>query len=163
MGTKPPYYGNVAVAAMIGESTMSSVSIVNIPLSHEQEAAYAAYVNGKLARIMVVSLEAYNYTLSGLGAGLNPVPRPTYSYTFQLPPGGASEVAVQRLYANGSDALSGITFDGWSFNYELAQGRPVRLQNITTGETLPVTAGKVTVVVQASQAVILNLVAEPGS
>jgi len=145
---------------MLAGSSRSAVRVVNIPLSSDREAAYAAYVDGRLARLMVINLEAYNYTLNGQGPGLNPVARPSYNYTFQLPAGSAdaaASVGVQRLYANGSDALSGITFDGWSYNYELDNGRPVRLTNVTTGETLPISRGQVTVSVPASQAVILNV------
>ena len=69
-----------------------------------------------------------------------------------------STVPVQRLQAAGSDVRSGITFDGWSYNYELDQGRPVRLSNVTTGETVKVSGGKVSVVVENSEAVILSFV-----
>lgn len=65
--------------------------------------------------------------------------------------------------ANGSDALSGITFDGYSYNYELDNGLPVRLHNVTRGECIEVGAeGKANVKVPASSAVIVNLKCEPG-
>ena len=38
---------------------------------------------------------------------------------------------VKRLRANGSDAITGVTWDGWSYNRELDNGRPVRLGNVT--------------------------------
>lgn len=55
-GTKAPYYGNIAVAAFLGDITKATPSIVNLPLQNEEEAAYAAYVDGKLARIIVINM-----------------------------------------------------------------------------------------------------------
>ncbi len=102
-------------------------------------------------------MRAYNTTTGASG------PRPSETFTFQLPPGtnkGASvkSVGVQRLLANGSDAITGITFDGYSYNYELDEGRPVVLNNVTRNEVVQVTQnGMVTVDVPWSSAVILNL------
>lgn len=66
-------------------------------------------------------------------------------------------VAVQRLAANGSDAITGITWDGWSYNYELANGQPVRLANVTdVGETVVVSDnGTVAVTVPDASAAVL--------
>lgn len=50
---------------------------------------------------------------------------------------------MRRLLANGSDAITGITWDGWSYNYELDEGRPVRLGNVTVGERVVVEEGGV--------------------
>lgn len=55
-GTKAPYYGNIAVAAFLGDITKSAPRIVNLPLGSEEEAAYAAYVDNKLARIIVINM-----------------------------------------------------------------------------------------------------------
>lgn len=159
-GTKAPYYGNIAVASMLGDTTKAAVSIAPVPLSSDVESAYAAYTGGKLQRVMVVNMRGYNTTEDG--EGLTPLPspaaRPIRDYTFAL--GGAAEgqrVGVQRLMANGSDAITGITFDGWSYNQDLDNGKPVRLANVTTGETLTVKDGAVTVQVPDSSAVLLSL------
>lgn len=154
------------MAAFLGNQTATPPRIANIPLNDTREAAYAAYVNsGKtLARILVVNLNAYNSTVDGIGeVALPPAelePRPSKNFTFTVPDGNlrpGSAVGLRRLLANGSDAISGITFDGWSYNYELAHGRPVRLANVTVGETVTVDAqGAVTVAVQDSSAVILD-------
>ena len=66
-------------------------------------------------------------------------------------------MALKRLVANGSDAITGITWDGWSYNYELNNGKPVRLGNVTVGETVKVVSGKATVGVEDSSAVVLDL------
>ena len=154
---------------MLGNFERSPVSISSIPLSSdEEESAYAAHYTargsphrqgGSLARIMVINMHGYNTTVDG--AGLDPQPSPpsrtVRSYTFGVDgvPSGRS-VGVQRLLANGSDAITGITFDGWSYNYDLAMGKPVRLHNVTYGERATVRNGQVTVEVPDSSAVLLS-------
>jgi hypothetical protein len=157
IGTKPPYYGNIAVAAMMGNLVRNEVHIVNLPLPNVEESAYAAYVGGKLARVAVVNMREFNYTVNGTSSVLNPTPRPTRNYTFAVPEDCKGEwVGVKRLYANGSDAISGITWDGWSYNWELDHGKPVRLHNVTIGEKVQVKGGVVSVGVLDSSAAILE-------
>jgi len=160
-GTKAPYYGNIAVAAFLGNLTDSASvpSIVNIPLSNEREAAYAAYVKDTLARIIVVNLQEHNATNNYT----DDYPRPNFKYEFQVPAGCRGKAGLQRLMASGSDALSGITFDGYSYNYELDNGTPVLLHNVTRGESVGVNAqGRFMVNVEASSAVIVNLECDEG-
>ncbi|KAL1865293.1 hypothetical protein VTK73DRAFT_5294 [Phialemonium thermophilum] len=182
LGTKAPYYGNIAVAAMMGDLTASSTSIIHIPLDSDREAAYAAYVgetgsDKTLARILVINFNGYNTTVNGAGEVSLPddqiLPRQSKNYTFAVSGISAGtrsliqrragvprpkKIAVQRLWANGSDAITGITWDGWSYNYELDNGRPVRLHNVTVGETVTLGCnGQVTVNVPDSSAVLLNL------
>ncbi|KAI3324793.1 glycoside hydrolase family 79 protein [Xylariaceae sp. AK1471] len=170
VGTKAPYYGNVAVAAFLGNLAIEPARIAHLDLAHTggddadgeagvQEAAYAAYVDNVLTRIMVINMRAYNYSLNGTGdlSTLNPVPRPVRTYTFGV--NGfedGTEAVVRRLYANGSDAITGITWDGISYNYELKLGKPVHLRNVTTGEKLLVKNGAIAVDVPDSQAVVLD-------
>lgn len=155
-GTKAPYYGNIAVAAMLGDLTRNSVQVANLPLENDEESAYAAYNDGTLRRIAVINMREYNYTVNGTSSIPNPVPRPSHAYTFQIP-SDYSRVTLRRLAANGSDAITGITWDGWSYNWELQQGKPVRLHNVTVGETMRVKRGNITVEVPDSSAVILDL------
>jgi len=155
-GTKPPYYGNIVVAAMLGDLTANTTRIANLPLQNDREAAYAAYVGGKLKRVLVLNLNQYNYTVNGTSSIPNPKPRPSQEYTFQVPDGYSGTVGIQRLVANGSDAITGITWDGTSYNWELDEGRPVKLGNVTVGEKAMVANGSVNVSVADSSAVILN-------
>lgn len=153
-GTKPPYYGNVMVAAMLrgsgDDGSQGDVQIVHLPLARETEAAYAAYVDGRLARVAVVNLQEYNSTAAS--------DRPTAKYQFQLPEISGRSLSLQRLWANGSDAISGISWDGWSYNYELKGGAPVRLHNVTVDETVAVDAqGVVEVELAWASGAILNL------
>ncbi|KAK5790255.1 hypothetical protein VI817_007542 [Penicillium citrinum] len=161
IGTKAPYYGNVMVAAMLRggedsghEGDNSQVQVVHLPMAHETEAAYAAYVNGNLARIAVINMQEYNYTNLEESSSH----RPSASYAFRLSDISAKSLSVQRLMANGSDAITGISWDGWSYNYELEMGAPVRLANVTIGEKVDIDSqGEVEVTVPYSSAVILSL------
>ena len=153
-GTKPPYYGSIAVAESLGDLTKEKVQVVEIKLPTVYESAYATYAEEKLKQIIVVQMKEFNYTNS---AGAM---RPNEMYTFQLPKGisAGKEIGVRRLMANGSDAISGITFDGYSYNLELENGKPVLLGNVTRGETIEVGSdGVFTVDVPWSSAALLEL------
>ena len=164
IGTKAPYYGDVAVSMMTGRINWNPVTISSIALSgnDDRHAAYAAHCssrgNQKLARVMIINMRSYNTTKGG--EGIEPVPnppqRPLSTYEFEAPgvPDGR-KVTVHRLYANGSDAITGITYDGVSYNHELNNGKPVQLKNVTIGETVKVKSGVVTVDVQDSSAALL--------
>ncbi|KAL2165553.1 hypothetical protein VTH06DRAFT_855 [Thermothelomyces fergusii] len=172
LGTKAPYYGSIAVAAALGPRP---ATVREIPLSTQisgaelqPEAAYAIYTeNGTtLSRLMILNMRSYNTTVDG--AGLEPLPpallppRGAVAYAFRLEGVAAgAAIPVRRLIANGSDAITGITWDGWSYNHELDSGRPVRLPNVTdTSETERVVVGEggvVTVAVQDSSAALLEI------
>lgn len=161
-GIKAPYYGNTAVAAVMGDLTENNVKILNIRLPSPFEAAYATYFNGKLARIAIINMIEYNYITPN--ASSPPADRPSAIYTFQLPGltvrgdnDNGGRISIQRLLANGSNAITGITFDGYSYNYELDHGKPVLLRNATRGETVEVNkGGSVRVRVPYSSAAIWN-------
>lgn len=159
MGTKAPYYGNAMVAAMM--QGRDDVRIANIPLDQDTEAAYAAYVNGKLVRVAVINMVEYNYTSGADSDDADAAggDRPTTRYSFRLPSSAASgSLPVQRLLANGSNAITGVTWDGYSYNYELEKGNPIRMQNVTNGEAVPVgNDGLVEVGVPYSSGAILSL------
>lgn len=159
-GTKAPYYGNIAAAAALGNLTRGGVTVSSIPLSSDMEAAYAIYEEGHLRRVLAINMHSYNTTADGAGVDPlpSPDPRPARPFSFLLSDlHDDTEFAVQRLMANGSDAITGITFDGWSYNWELDNGKPVRLHNVTTGETLRPSKGVVSVKVPDSSAVLLSI------
>lgn len=154
-GTKAPYYGNIAVAAFLGDIVHATPSIANLPLPNEQESAYAAYVGGKLDRVIVINMMEYNATVGN--KYINHYPRPVERYDLQLPAHFASKAQIQRLIANGSDAITGVTFDGYSYNYELENGMPVLLYNVTRGESIKVGRdGKMSVDLPRSSAAIIR-------
>ena len=154
-GTKAPYYGNIAVASFLGNITTATPSIANLPLPSEQESSYAAYVNGKLNRLIVINMMEYNATAGN--KYINHYGRPIERYEFQLPKGCKGKARVQRLMANGSDAITGVTFDAYSYNYELNNGLPVLLHNVTRGQTVNVANdGKMIIDVPRSSAAIVR-------
>ncbi|KAF2109009.1 hypothetical protein BDV96DRAFT_586381 [Lophiotrema nucula] len=132
VGTKAPYYGNIAVAAALGNITANEVRVQNIPLKNETEAAYSIYAGETLKRVMVINMNQYNYSVEA------PIKRPEIAYNFTVPSSCAGIAWVHRLIANGSDAITGITFNGNSYNYELAEGKPKLLGNVTKDESIPV-------------------------
>lgn len=151
---------------MLGNLVDHPSMIASVPLSggDNQQAAYAAYVDSgsSLVRVLVLNLNAYNSTVDGKGVvPLDPgdlASRPSRKYSFSVE--GFSKgtpVLLQRLWASGSDAISGITWDGYSYNYEEAKGKPVRMKNVTIGETVAVgDDGVVNVEVPDSSAVMLD-------
>ena len=109
-------------------------AIVNLPLSREREAAYASYVKGKLARVIVVNMNEFNATAGN--EFVDAYERPVERYSLKLPRGVEGCFGLRRLLANGSDAVTGVTFDGFSYDFELDGGFPVRQTNVTSGETV---------------------------
>jgi len=159
IGTKAPYYGNIAVAAFLGDLTEPSTrpQIVNIDLADESKAAYASYVHGQLAKIMLINLHDHNTTAEN-NYTVPSAPRGVGEFMLQVPKDcGGKTATLQRLMANGSDAVTGATFDGYSYNYELDNGKPVLLGNVTRGESVRVgRKGDLKVEVPDSSAVLLS-------
>jgi hypothetical protein len=140
-GTKAPYYGNIAIAAFLGDlsSKEKLPHVINLPLPSEKEAAYASYVQGRLSKLVVINMDEYNATAGN--EFINDYERPMERYNFQLPHGCEGHYHMQRLSANGSDAITGVTFDGYSYNYELNNGMPIQQNNVTNGEKVYVKSG----------------------
>jgi hypothetical protein len=172
LGTKAPYYGNIAVAAALGNTILSPASVVSLP-SHprqDKESVYAVYTqNGSvLSRIVIINFHSYNTTVDGAGIVPvpNPLPRPSRNFTFALSSPNSTNTTpsciptsfkIQRLMANGTDAITGTTWDGWSYDHELDGGRPVRLGNVTVGETVKVEGRVFTVDVPDGSAVLVHV------
>jgi Glycosyl hydrolase family 79 C-terminal beta domain len=156
IGTKPPYYGNIMVARMLGNLTAGQVRIANLPQSNETISAYAAYLGSTLQRIAVIQMREYNYTHGTRG-------NETFQFQFPLTH-GVKRITVERLMANGSDAITGISYNGTSYNYDLSKGsgnvgKPYQLANMTRGtpELLTILSnGTLFVPVPWSSAAILN-------
>jgi Glycosyl hydrolase family 79 C-terminal beta domain len=155
IGTRAPFYGHAAITAILGNILDSTVRVQALTFpdaaQHSTDAAYAIYHSGKLARVAVVNLREYNYTVPTPGG------RSAVQYRFNVPSATSGHVPIQRLSANGSDALTGVSWNGLSYNYELKQGMPVRLNNVTVGEQAAVSDGVVSVIVPFSSAAVLVL------
>ncbi|KAJ5419531.1 uncharacterized protein N7487_003081 [Penicillium crustosum] len=140
--TRPPYYGQIMVASAIGKS--KNTRIVNIPLSEDNESAYAIYNEDQLSKLVVTNLRAFNQTTSD---------RPHRKYEFHVP--AQHKIArIERLIGPGSDALDNITFGGISYDHALNGGKPVQQH---TNEETRIKNGLLTIVVPDSSAVLLTL------
>lgn len=150
--TKPAFYGNVASADFVGRSR-GKLRVMEIDLKNgglaEEEAVYAAFVDDALERLAIVNLGQWNATQEEQ--------RPNVQYEFQTS-GHAKEARVKRLIADGTDSYSGVTYGGYSYNWELENGRPVRLDNVTDVEIVPIgTDGRLVIKVPQASAAIITL------
>jgi hypothetical protein len=137
------------------DSPSTELRIAHLESSSEFSTQYAAYTNNTLARLLLVDLHTYNTTDNNY---TTPFERPVEKYELKLPECSNGKAQVQRLIANGSDAITGITWDGYSYNYELDDGKPVRLSNVTRGEKVEVGEdGMMKVEVPWSSAAVVTL------
>lgn len=84
---------------------------------------------------MLLYLQDYNTIVGNDEA--DTYSRGSQSYVVHLPSECSHiTISVQQSTANVSDAIIGVTFDGWSYNHELYDGKAVHLPNVTIGETL---------------------------
>lgn len=162
IGTRAPYYGNLAAAAILGDLTSDKVQIAELNTSSPDgsKSAYSLYHDGSLAKLVAINLQEYNFTKSGVAtdAELNDASRGYSTFSFSLGPAyDGKSLNVRRLLAPGADSITGITWDGYTFNYEVDNGKASRLSNVTYGETIEVSDGKASISVQDSSAVVLEL------
>jgi hypothetical protein len=152
---KPPYYGHVFVAKFLGDS--STTQINNIDLGSDYYSAYAAYENGELSRLALLNLHAWdppNSTNTSTATDHEST-RPTV--TFNL---GAiercSHATVELMTAPGATADTNLTVAGVSYDYDKAQGRPVRVSSDIAAVLTPGKDHTFSVDVGYSQAVIVS-------
>ena len=115
---KPPYYGNIFVAKFLGPS---GTQVNNIDLSSEYDSAYAAYENGRLAKLAIIDFHEYNPTNSSI--------RP--SSIFEVASGSFTSATLEYFTAPGATFNTSITVAGLSYDYDLAKGRGVKVTNTT--------------------------------
>jgi glycosyl hydrolase family 79 len=128
--TMPQYYGQVATAAMVGQTVEHPTNILSIPSGDSDTAIYSAYMHSQLARVMVI-----NMIPSPQALGKN---RQVSTYYFQTPLQCQGNATVSRLTAPGHDTTTGVSWDGYAYEADLGQGRPQRVQSVTRGETISV-------------------------
>ncbi|KAI8311282.1 Beta-glucuronidase [Colletotrichum sp. SAR11_59] len=148
IGTKAPYYGNLATAAILGRLGKDKVQVANLPATgNGAESAYGIYHSGKLAKVAILNMAEYNFTASGNATEteLNKSKRSNHSFSINLDSNFNGKTAtVRRLIAPGADSITGITWDGYTFNYDVGNGKAVRVSNVTVGEEVAVSDGKAT-------------------
>ena len=130
------------VAKALGQSDDNK--IVNIPLDGDLEAAYGLYDGGKLSKLVVLNLNAFNQSTTAA--------RPSRHYGFRVP---GHRAKVERLIAPGSDSVSNVTFAGISYDYDLGRGKPVTVDS--SEEIAFVQGGVLNVQIPDSSAALLTL------
>ena len=107
------------------------IQIINTPRDSDDEAAYEAYVEGQLKRVIVVNLLEFNCTQTSSESSLIPIPK-TWLDSMSLESsvrigrpsqrfrnshaGIIGKATVQRLRDARSDAMTDITFDSPSYS-----------------------------------------------
>jgi hypothetical protein len=141
-GPRPLYYGNLMVAAALGDGNSQVVPIVNTT----SLAGYAIYSSksrtASLRSIVLVNMEVFNSTSTPAAS------RPSTEFT--LPSdlcGKHSKVSVQRLTAPGAEVREGISFAGQTVTLD-GKISGHRTKQMLTGNTVKV---------YASEAVLLQI------
>ncbi|KAI8632144.1 family 79 glycoside hydrolase [Xylariaceae sp. FL1651] len=148
---KPPYYGNVFAARFIGPSGKTQINhhLLGDPLHpDEHNVAYAAYDDGKLARVALLNILEFNGTQSGEDE------RPFTTFSFPAPT-GVSIARVARLWAPQAHENTTIIFDGYTYSYEQGKGKPLMVSD--DEELVHAQDGVFSVDVEASGAAIITV------
>ncbi|KAM0448772.1 hypothetical protein ACHAO4_008244 [Trichoderma viride] len=150
--TNPPYYGHVMVSKFIGSNPNTRIS--NIDLNSDFYSAYAAYEDGRLARVVLLNLYEWNPPSSQAEAEAEAAPSTTF--TLSTGRGGIKYATVEVMTAPGALSETNITVAGISYDYDLAEGKPVRVAKQYASVLRPDDKGEVSVPVRDSQAVLLT-------
>ncbi|KAM0510870.1 hypothetical protein ACHAPE_010459 [Trichoderma viride] len=150
--TNPPYYGHVMVSKFIGSNPNTRIN--NIDLNSDFYSAYAAYENGRLARVVLLNLHEWNPSSSQTEAEAEAAPSTTF--TLSTSRGGIKYATVELMTAPGALSETNITVAGISYDYNLAEGKPVRVAKQYESVLRPDNKGEISVSVRDSQAVLLT-------
>jgi hypothetical protein len=149
---KPPYYGHIFVAKFLRSSNTTQIN--NIDLSSDYYSAYAAYESGTLSRVGILNLQAWDPPNS-TDASTDATDRP--KTTFNLGPlKDYKSATVELMTAPGATYDTNITVAGMSYDYDLAEGRGVRVGKDIVATLHPGSDGSFSVDVEASQAVVVT-------
>ena len=146
--TLAPYYGKIFAAKFIGADANTRISNIPIPATDGLESIYAAYGRSGLQRIAMLNMKLYNSTSGG--------PRGSRTYSVRLPQSDRS-VKVERLQAAGADVTSGITFGGFSYDYALGNGKPVRVKTSSRRTEWRLRRNMLDIVLADSEGVLISL------
>jgi hypothetical protein len=150
--TNPPYYGHVMVSKFIGSNPNTRIN--NIDLNSDFYSAYAAYENGRLARVILLNLHEWNPP-SGSNQD-EASAAPSTRFTLSTGQRGIKYATVELLTAPGALSETNITVAGLSYDYDLAEGKPVRVAKQYEGVLRPNNKGEISVNARYSQAVLLT-------
>lgn len=152
--TKPAYYANVATAEIVGDVSRGDVKVIQLDLGSDADenvdVGYGIYVDGEIEKVTLLNLRSWNISATS--------ERPAKKYEI-VAPKAAKSAELKRLTADGTDAQSGISYGGYSYNLELDNGKPVRLDNVTDVEEVRVGRhGKLVLEVPSGSAAVLKMV-----
>ncbi|KAM0257125.1 hypothetical protein ACHAQJ_004590 [Trichoderma viride] len=149
--TNPPYYGHVMVSKFIGSNPNTRIN--NIDLNSDFYSAYAAYENGRLARVVLLNLHEWNPPSSSQDEAST---APSTTFTLSTGQHGIKYATVELMTAPGALSETNITVAGLSYDYDLAKGKPVRVAKQYESVLRPNNKGEITVQARDSQAVLLT-------
>jgi hypothetical protein len=155
--TNAPYYGHVMVSKFIGNSTKTQIN--SIDLNNDFQSAYAAYEDGELARVVLLNLREWNPP-GGVNStnATNPsvqALRPNTTFTLDSVT-GYSYATVEIMTAPGALSTKNCTIAGVSYDYELAEGKPVNVTNKGAEVIKPLKNGSFSVDVGSSTGALLT-------
>lgn len=151
--TNPPYYGHVMVSKFIGSNPNTRIN--NIDLNSDFYSAYAAYEEGRLARVVLLNLHEWNPP-SNSQAEAEAEAAPSTAITLSTGRSGIKYATVELMTAPGALSETNITVAGISYDYDLAEGKPVRVAKQYESVLRPNSKGDISVLVRHSQAVLLT-------
>lgn len=140
---RPNYYSQPFVADFIGKGGRTKVASI---LSEEKLAAYAAYEDGKLARIAIVNLN--------LGKASGEDRKKTDIVLDDLAKGVESVTVHQLNSPHGSLAQTDITYKGLEWSFE---SKGLQKQVRDDSKTVNIKGGKVTISIEEASAIILEV------
>jgi Glycosyl hydrolase family 79 C-terminal beta domain len=144
--TLPPYYGKLAAATFLADSANIQVKIIPLGGNPDFDSGYGAYTGHQLERIALLNLREYDSNSATL--------RGKQEYTVKVQP--FQIWLVQRLTAAGAHDVTGVTYNGYAYEYA-SLGKPVRVQGTSTDEVVIADGhGNLHVTVADSEAVVIT-------
>jgi hypothetical protein len=152
---KPPYYGHIFVAKFLGASNTTQIN--NVDLGSDYYSAYAAYEDGNLSRLAILNLQTWdppnNTAINSIIGAAADRPKTTFNMgTLQ----GYKSATVELMTAPGATYDTNITVAGMSYDYNLGEGRGVRVGKGDVTTLQPGKDGLFSIDVGASQAVVVT-------
>jgi hypothetical protein len=132
----PAYYGHLAAAAMVGAAPRGTLRIAALPIaagmSAVDEAAYAAFEGGRLARVMLINMKEHESATAAA------VERPHSRLWVRTPGNCDGTGSVSRLFAPGMDSTTGISFNGTSYSDSSPAGAEAEISAPWNDQTVEV-------------------------
>lgn len=139
---KPPLYGQIAVADIVGKN--DRVQVQEVDLGIWNFSAYGIYECGKLSKYVLLNLDEWNSTSTHR--------RPVQRVTLHVP-ARADKAIVRRLTGPGANVETGVKWGGLEWNY--AAGRLVQSGKDKVEKIKP-RRGQLSVDIESSQCAVIS-------